>query len=226
MKSRSCTTPDYDVLYARWLENPAKLLRIGGYVPGQRLLDLCGGTGAVSKAALWAGPEPGSGGDPETILLYDLNPRFDGVPTVTGNVNDFRDGEGLDHPDVTKHDFDLIVCRQALAYFDFRADVMGSIPRRLVNLLAPRGKFIFNIFVKPKFSLQTYEFQGRRYFEASWHLWGRKVYHIQACRGHGWDMSSFFWYQKRELQAVLNPYFNCNIIKNGSGQTWVCTLRY
>ncbi len=69
MQDFRCTTDHYATLYARWLARPGTLLDLAGYEPGQRVLDLCGGTGAVSQECLRRGANP------STIMLVDLNPR-------------------------------------------------------------------------------------------------------------------------------------------------------
>lgn len=214
----SCTTDKYDALYARWLVNPGRLLDQAGYQSSMRLLDLCGGTGAVTKEALKRGSHP------ENICLFDLNPRFHGVPTIQGDVNDLRWGRGLSLERFNQK-FDLIVCRQAIAYFDlWDCGPLLSVPGSLELLLAPGGKFVFNVFVKPKWSMKTYKFNGRRFFEASW-VSGRQVYHIQASPGLGLDASRFFWYKEEELKRVFGLYFDIDIHRDGPSQRWVCTRK-
>ena len=65
------TTSDYNLLYARWLEKPETLLNLGSYRHGQRLLDLCGGTGIVTRTAL----EKFKGLKKADVTVFDLNPR-------------------------------------------------------------------------------------------------------------------------------------------------------
>jgi methylase of polypeptide subunit release factors len=65
----ACTTENYNALYTRYLKNPARLLEMTAYKSHHTLLDLCGGTGAISLAAL------SLGADPAHITLLDLNPR-------------------------------------------------------------------------------------------------------------------------------------------------------
>lgn len=214
----SCTTDKYDALYERWLAAPGRLLDLAGYKPSMRLLDLCGGTGAVSKEALKRGSRP------EDICLFDLNPRYHEVPVVQGDVNDLRWGHGLS-PERFDSGFDLIVCRQAISYFDLWAiGPVISLPGSIEYLLAPGGKFVFNVFVKPKWSLKTYKLNGRRFFEASWFC-GRQVYHVQASPGLGFDISRFFWYKEEELRRAFWIYFDIEVHSEGASQRWVCTRR-
>ena len=47
-----CTTTDYDRLYAPWLADPLALPTLAGWRRDEPLLDLCGGTGVVSRALI------------------------------------------------------------------------------------------------------------------------------------------------------------------------------
>ena len=114
--SHRCTTDAYDALYARWLKNPGTLLDVVGYEPGQRVLDLCGGTGAISLECLRRGA------DPSTLLLADLKPRCPDarVPSRQGDFQYptllFEGRQGIKDPLTPTDQFDIIVIRQAAAY--------------------------------------------------------------------------------------------------------------
>jgi SAM-dependent methyltransferase len=215
----NCTTDKYNLLYARWLENSGDLLDLARYQPGMKLLDLCGGTGAVTKEALYRGAHPSS------ITLFDLNPRvrIRGVREVAGDVHN-----------LSKHDFepfDIIVCRQAVAYIDLQHEphalpIGGKFTTAIWNLLKPGGRFVFNSFVRPRWALKSYRYEGHRFFEASgWiphRLGGGRVGHLQWCRGHGVDVTVFRWHTEPELRAALER-FKIDIHRSERGLRWVCT---
>lgn len=209
--SLNCTTDKYEALYARWLVNPGTLLDVAGYVPGDRLLDLCGGTGAVSREALRRGA------DPSTIVLVDLNPRCpdERIEQVRGDA---------DMPWVTfrcpEKSLDLIVIRQAAAYLWFRLTMLHWWQSRL----ADGGKMVFNLFTKPKWSFKTYKFNDRRFFEASWYI-GRQVWHMQATPSIGIDFTRFTWVAPEELRSLLEVFFQVEVIEDGKSQRWVCSKR-
>jgi len=214
-----CTTDKYDLLYARWLEKPGDLLDLAGYTPGQNLLDLCGGTGAVTKEALRRGAPPRS------LALYDLNPRLEGdltrgVRRIQGRAEQL--GSTLGEPG----SFDVIVCRQAIAYIDLQhqphqAPVGGKFASDIWALLKPGGKFVFNSFVRPRWALKFYEHGGHRYVEASGFLRGR-IGHLQWCRGQGVDVTSFCWHTEDALRAAFER-FNVEVHRSERGLRWVCT---
>lgn len=213
--SFDCTTNTYESLYARWLEKPGELLDWADYRPEQRLLDLCGGTGAVTKAALARGAK--------TVWLLDLNPRISDkrVITLHGRAEDVRGGKlslkynplecdecvypppsrtgryGTDW--VGEDPFDLVVCRQALGYLN-----LSQVARSVASVTKPLGRFVFNNFVKPKWSFKPYRYQDRWFVEASGYV-GRKVFHLQATDGD-FDVTMFRWYTPEEIeQAFVEP---------------------
>lgn len=187
-----CTTDNYATLYARWLEHPGALLDWGGYDPKKHtLLDLCGGTGAVSCAALARGGVP---------TLFDLNPRCPDprVRCIQGRAEDIG-------PECLAYGWDFIVCRQALGYLDLPKTV-----RSLYEATAPDAIFVCNYFVKPKWDLKTYKFEGRRYLEASGFI-GSKVFHLQAMPWD-FDVTVFRWYSEDEIRDAFAPYWDLETI--------------
>jgi len=180
--SFDCTTNKYEVLYARWLQKPNELLRFALYTPQESLLDLCGGTGIVAKEALLMGTRE--------VTLFDLNPRTNHlrINCITGNVNN----GGLRR---IERQFDLVVCRQALGYLD-----LNRLAEDIPKLLNDKGRFAFNTFIKPKWGVQTYRYEGHRYLEASGYI-GSHVFHLQA--GPGVDVTSFRWYSADEIETAF-----------------------
>lgn len=216
----NCTTDKYADLYARWLDNPGNLLDLAGYQPGQRLLDLCGGTGAVSLEALRRGA------DPSTIMLVDLNPRCPDtrIEQVVGDADNIGPTVfGSRQPECLRS-FDVIVIRQAAAYLHWNVFMLNW----LTGLLKPGGRLVFNTFAKPKWSLKTYKYGGRRYVEASAYF-GRTVWHLQAAPGLGWDVSRFQWLDLPYLEQRLRQWFrrgggSVQVVTHGSSVRVLCVL--
>ena len=213
--SLNCTTDKYALLYARWLEKPGTLLDLAGYQPGQRLLDLCGGTGAVSLEALRRGA------DPSTVMLVDLNPRCPDkrIEQVTGDADDLGVTVFGDRQPGCLNSFDLIVIRQAAAYLTWNlASILW-----MSALLKPGGKLVFNTFVRPKWSFKTYKHDGRRYFEASGHR-GGVVWHVQACPSVGIDLSEFAVLNLPALEKRLGiAKFRVAMTDDGKTCRFICT---
>lgn len=215
--SLDCTTPKYDELYARWLSNPGALLDLAGYDPARdSLLDLCGGTGAVSLEAVRRG-----GRD---IRLLDLSPRCPDprVVQVRGRAEDVGDlaDEYLDDSyRPAGGAFDLVVCRQAVAYLDVTRAFAG-----VARVLRTGGRFAFNSFRRPRWSARTYVHGGRRFLEASAHAFGRVV-HLQASPRIGADVSAFRWRTEQELAAALGPWFDVETFVSERSSRWLCRKR-
>lgn len=204
-----CTTPKYDQLYARWLSNAVQLLEWGDpvIVYGTRVLDLCGGTGVVSRMALRAGTVPGD------VHLLDLNPRC----LATGIVLHRGRAEEADRILADEKPFDVIVCRQSVGYLEplkaFRA---------VKAVLAPGGRFVFNTFLEPRWRLQTYNYQGVRFLEASGH-WKGHVFHLQASPRIGADVTHFRHHTKHELiMALLETGYKINVKEKGRSIRFLC----
>jgi len=212
--SLRCTTDQYACVYARWLTYPGGLLDLAGYKPGDRLLDLCGGTGAVSLEALRRGA------DPSTIMLVDLNPRCPDprIDQVVGDADNIGPSVfGRRQPECL-HSFNVIVIRQAAAYLAWNTPMVLW----LASLLQPGGKLVFNTFAKPKWAVKTYKHGGTRYFEASGY-WGNTVMHLQAAPGIGWDVSKFQHLTEEDVCTALALVFDTYVISDGKSVRWLCT---
>lgn len=183
----SCTTNLYEKLYARYLQRPGDLLDLGHLKPGERVLDLCGGTGVTSVEALKRGARK--------VVLLDLNPRCSDPRVIQ------RKGAAEEMTFHTPLVFDLIVCRQAISYLDLRAIAKGV----RVLMAEKRGRFVFNNFRQPKWDLRWYRHEGRRYLEASGFV-GREVFHLQASPTVGLDVTRFRWYSDAEIREAFSEF--------------------
>lgn len=199
-----CTTDKYDDLYARWLEKPGDLLDLAGYKPVMYLLDLCGGTGVVTREAIRRGSEP------QNITLWDKNPRLP-LPGVLQIAGDAKHLPGPLHGP-----YDVVVCRQAVAYLDVTPVFAG-----VRQLLKTGGVFVFNSFVRPKWAWKSYTYDGARFIEASGWI-GKWVLHLQWCRGGGFDVSLFQWHREEELRGALVG-FDVEVTRSERGLRWRCT---
>jgi len=213
----NCTTDEYDLLYERWLRRPEELLLLGGFTPGMRLLDLCGGTGVVSLTAI----KQFGGRD---VTLLDLNPRPCCQLSTAWCNGTFKQKKGkaekVDRIFKGAHPFDLVVCRQAIGYLD----IDKAIPA-VAKVLKPGGKFVFSSFTKPAvYGFKTYTHGASRFYEAHVHVLGR-VAHLQWRLWYGQDFTLFKYHNKEKLMKLLHPWFDVVIHEEEHSLRWVCTRR-
>ena len=183
-----CTTDKYNVLYARWLKGPEKLLDLAEYDPAKdTLLDLCGGTGAVANEALRRGAKD--------VYLLDLNPRCTNpqIITVKGDVHNVYAYSFL--PEIS-----VCVIRQALGYLDLKA-----VSVILARVLKPGARLALNGFISPKWGVTTYKRNLTTFIEASGHFLGR-VAHVEASPD-GIDLSVFRHHRLENIYAVFGYDF-------------------
>lgn len=218
-----CTTEDYDRIYEPWLGNAGALLDLAKYEPGDRLLDLCGGTGAVTHAAWVRGSEDS---EISRLTLFDLNPRFQGMGALMGCSVYCVQGRAEDllryFP---ANSFDVVVCRQAIGYVEIKRVTMN-----VALLLAPGGRFAFNTFIYPldggvkRYCFKQYRHEGSRYIEA-YFFDGTHVNHLQWRPGVGWDVTRFKYYSEADFQEALAPWFDVAIEREGRSLHYLCTRK-
>ena len=202
-----CTTKSYDVLYSRWLENPGNLLDLAEFDESKdSLLDLCGGTGAVSVEAVLRGAVL-----PPTLI--DLNPRCSNprVKSIKGDAHD-----PLTYRDVKA---DVCIIRQSLGYLDLKT--VFSLVHGVLN---PGGRFAFNTFLQPRWKVSTYRHGGRRHFEVSAHALG-KVVHVQASPLVGLDVSVFKHHGLDDIMNALKRKFDVDVADGNQKSVRVCAVK-
>lgn len=196
-----CTTDKYGELYAPWLDNPGKLLDMANLQAGERVLDLCGGTGIVATEALNRGAL--------TAYLLDLNPyRCEDRQVVVVEGKAERAGQHL-----AGLEFDLVVRRQAMCYLPLRKTL-----RAVLDVLRPGGRFVFNAPTNPCSQASVYNFAGSWYGELSMVL-GRRVIHLQARWPVGLDVSSFLWFSPADVIDALRPLPYTDTVVNVMGSS-------
>lgn len=205
----NCTTDKYDDIYAPWVNRSENLLRLAGYKHGDKLLDLCGGTGAVCKATVFFHTNV----KPADLTLLDLNPRcrMRTVKQVKGKAEDV----GIHFYPNT---FDVIVCRQAMGYLNPHQVIPG-----IFTVLKPGGRFVFATFVRPRrYGFKVYNYQNSRYLETHLFALGR-ILHLQWRIGVGADVTMFQYHSREKLEKLLDPWFRFQVFEKGRSLRWVCT---
>jgi len=203
----NCSTDRYAELYAPWLTNAAEFAH-RFIKPGDRVLDLCGGTGIVGREAIAMGCQE--------VTILDVNPRV--VPAIDGLRVQPGDGNQISQY-FDSDSFDVIVCRQAIGYLN-----LGKVSSSAAQALAPGGRLCFNNFRKPRWFRKIYEFGGELYFEAGWYI-GQQVFHIQQKAGFGWDMTRFRWHTHAEIMDAMATYFDVEVSRTEKTNYYTCTSR-
>lgn len=201
-----CTTPLYEELYARWLWHEDGLLDRAQMKAGDKVLDLCGGTGVISRQALDLGALE--------VVLLDLAPRAFHLKHLYPLFCQRRGRAEEVATLFPKHYFDIIVCRQAIGYLDPEQVAQG-----VFQVLRPGGRFVFNTFKRPRWLAKTYRMGGTRFFEAAGYL-GDHVVHLQAGWGLGIDVTKFRWH--RDLKTTMGRYFSVHEETRGNSLYYTC----
>jgi len=215
-----CTINRYDEIYAPWLREAGVLLGLVRYAPGMKLLDLCGGTGSVSHAAIYRRRNDTDPARLADVTLLDLNPRckIPQVKQVKGRAEDVA----VYFP---KETFDIVVCRQAIGYLNLSPVFAG-----VARVLKPGGWFVFNSFIHPlwgrvkPYSWKTYKFEGSHYIEAHYFAFNH-IAHLQWRFGTGWDVTLFKYHDSEKISQLLVHWFNFSLQEQGRGHRWVCFKR-
>jgi hypothetical protein len=217
---------DYERLYARYLKDPGRLLRVVGKDFGHpiQLLDLCSGSGALLAAAI------GLGIYPSNITAVEASEAMargwgDDLLRAGGRLYSFNI-QHLDlHALLKQRRHDLITCRQAVNYW------WGTpIAARVCSWLAPGGVFVFNTFNTPPDDVpqtKQYIHEGRQYAEIAY-LDGNLVRHVQACEGMPMHMTTFWYIAPEQFEADLKVLQERGDLamfsrrRDGTTDTYVC----
>lgn len=129
-------------------------------------------------------------------------------------VNDISSHSG------TLKKYDLIVCQQAINYFN-----LDRISETFSSLLKKNGVLIFNTFSKEpssKPNVKEYIYNERKYVEVAQNISGI-VHHIQICEGVPiMHQSKFPYISLEDFKKALSQKFNINIYEEGSSATFCC----
>jgi len=205
---------EYALLYARYL-TPARteqMLDLCGLLEGKHLLDLCGGGGRASRAAVARGAAG-------VVLVDESYPMAGGVhePNVTVWVGSLKKTlKAL----LVPGGFDVAFCQQAINYW-FGSALIKQVHKQL----KPGGIFVFNTFneAPPSFPApKSYEYDGRKYMELSWLSAPNTVEHVQICDGEQVHTTQFQWISPKRYRQVLSPYFEVEEIRAGKTSIYRC----
>ena len=183
---------NYDALYARYLKNASQLVSQIGIGRRMSYVDLCGGTGAVSRALISKGATD--------ITVVDLNRNMlKHAPVCAKKI--VADAEEWK----PERRYDAVFCRQAVTYLN-----LERLERVVDDALKPGGLFVFNLIGAEKSTVasidsKAYLLGGKKYLELTLILFGR-AYHLQHSEKDGTDLTSFRMYGKRDIESAFKNW--------------------
>jgi SAM-dependent methyltransferase len=189
----------YNILYAKYLEKPARLIAAADVngVKNLRLLDLCSGSGALVRAAIRLGVDPKN-----IVAVEEESSMLDGLSRIVTVYNASITYLGLfDRLGAMQHPFDLITCRQAVNYW-WHVEIV----ERIVELLRKGGQFVFNTFNTKADDVphtKQYIHENRQYAEIAYCI-GNVVHHVQACEGLPMHLTTFKWIDPYRFKGDLD----------------------
>lgn len=212
--------PSHDVyatLYQRYLK-PERTQELISSVPclqGKTVVDLCGGGGRLSRAALAAGAA-------RVLLVDESAPMTCAVQAPIERVLARVDDDWLNSQ--AGADWDAVFCQQAVNYW-----LTAHRARLLARCVREGGTFVFNTFNREPSTvpnLKQYSLQGRQFVEASWLTRDaegvKRVEHVQMCEGEPAHVTSFRWISPQEYRQWLGADFEVHERVDGPASVWVC----
>lgn len=187
------------------------------------LLDLCGGTGIVSKALLV--PQPFDSSPHPRVTLLDLNPRAGEWAEAQEKAGRFRQVPGkANDADLyfAPESFGVVVCRQAMGYLN-----LNKVMPAVATLLKPGGRFVFNTFMDPgqkPLGFKKYRMNDRQFVEAHLAVFDR-VIHLQAKMPphSGIDVTLFKYHSEKAIRKAAAPWFKVECSQKGRSYHWRLT---
>jgi len=204
---------NYEILYAKYFQRkPEDLLRLAAPISGKNVLDICGGNGRASKAAIAMGAKECVLIDRELDMIpMDLDSRI-----RVENVDILMAFSSLSFL------YEVAICQQGINYWFSEMSIES-----LHQALAPGGIFVFNTFnVKPPTIplVKSYWWKGINYVEVSW-LVGNRVHHVQVCEGLASHRTSFMWIPPKEFRRVLSQWFEVTENREGKTSIYKCVKK-
>lgn len=200
----------YEKLYKRYFKKGVDyLVDEGNIVANDKVLDLCGGNGRLTKE-LKKFANNVTYVDQEKDMIPD-NLENLGVKVINMSIQDFLDNN--------KEKYNKVFCEQAINYWLLHIDVL-----KFSEIFEKDGLFIFNTFSnKPseKPMIKEYVIDNINYLEISY-LVNNIVYHVQIREGFEPHFTEFDWISEEEYRKILEPYFDLEIKDNGKSALYIC----
>ncbi len=200
----------YENLYKRYFTKGVTYLTEQAHLSkDDKVLDLCGGDGRLSKELIKLTPSVTYVDQEKDMIPPDLESL--GIKVLNQSVQEFLD------TNINK--YDVVFCEQAINYW-----LLTINPAKLSNIFNKDGLFIFNTFkIKPPIKplVKEYSLDNINYVEVSY-LVDKKVHHIQIRENYQPHYTVFDWISKEEYFKILSPYFEIKLIERAKSSLYIC----
>jgi SAM-dependent methyltransferase len=211
----------YETLYAKYIHkrDVGELIDDARMdLHGKRVLDLCCGTGRLTKECVARGATVTSV-DASAGMTNGLRTWMrDNAPTSSLSVCSVEECVGASLLD--KVLFDVVFCRQAVNYWMYD-DLMGD----FAEIIAPGGKFVFNTFTNEPSQIpvvKEYDYDGSRFVEVGWRE-SDIVRHVQIRQGFPPHVTDFRWIPPAKFLQMLTPHFDVCVTVKDRTSIYICT---
>lgn len=201
---------EYEKIYKRYLSKGVNyLIELTDIKKDDKVLDLCGGNGRLTKELLKYSNDVSYLDKEEDMIPIELMDL--GINVYNEDIKEF----------IKHHNkkYDKVFCMQAVNYYLNDIDI-----EKFSELFNKEGEFIFNTFKnKPsnKPLVKEYTIDDDNYLEVSY-LVNDEVYHIQIKEGHLPHFTKFNYISKEKYVELLSPYFDLNIIETEKTSVYIC----
>ena len=218
----------YEKLYRRFIlgDRSNQMLCLAGDLRDKVFLDICCGSGRLTKAALDKGTKKN--------IMIDAEARMVSSSFKTSEIAQIlimQVEEALENLINRKDSVDVAICQQGINYW-----LTSQRVEKLSMSMSQGGVFIFNTFnQKPsnipkvrEYTLTDFDEIGdSHYVETSW--WVENdwfdIYHIQICSGEEPHFTKFKWMSEEYIRNCLDKWFEVDIITDNKTSIYKCVKK-
>lgn len=198
---------DYEVMYRKYFRrSPLELINLVKINKGDKIVDLCGGTGRLTKELLKMDCETTYVDASTCMILPEL---LDRVERIHMGAEIFFEW--------CENKYNGVFCQQGVNYW-----LTEETAKLLAKIIVFGGFFVFNTFWRRPNDIPTmssYEINDKRYVEVAYHINGM-VHHVQCCEGYPPHITQFAYISPEEIKEWLGKYFKLTEHKKGNTVIW------
>lgn len=198
---------DYEVMYRKYFcRSPMELIGLVKINKGDKIVDLCGGTGRLTKELLKLDCGTTYVDVSTRMLLPELQDHVERIHMDAKTFFEWCDNK-----------YNGVFCQQGVNYW-----LTEKTAELLAGVIVPGGFFVFNTFREcpPTYPMaKEYEIGDRKYVEVAWRVDGI-VHHVQCCEGYAPHVTKFAYISPKQFREWLEPYFKLEEHVRGKTAIW------